>query len=227
MMGSQSSGILKEQPGTEVPLEAIIDEQPETGTLSLNKSSPSPLKCLKTADKFVVDASNWRYDIYDRNGELMYSGYEESSLCQECCCCSHRSFVVYIKNKHGKRVMQITRPSECCRGGQSCTIKVSPGMEIGTVTLRHFWCSKRCDVEDADGNVLLKIDQPRGVACGSMVYFPVRTMFGNRVADIKKYGALGGKTTFSVKFPIDLKMETKALILGALIFLDITNFELQ
>ncbi|KAK6022480.1 Scramblase, partial [Ostertagia ostertagi] len=200
------SGTVTTQPGIEMPalskVSEIVGSQLEIGRFSecsqpeqalLTERAPPGLACLETADRLII--------------RKVYYAFEESKLCEECCCCRNRSFVMRIKNNVGKEVMRMARPSRCCCGESvdisadpdNCTIEAPPGKEIGTVAMDRPCFLNRCNVKDANNRVILKIDNAV-VCCGwSTIDFPVTTQSGKRIGGIKKRSGFTTETHFIVQ----------------------------
>ncbi|PIO71831.1 Scramblase [Teladorsagia circumcincta] len=134
-----------------------------------------------------------------------------------------------LLNANGEQeVLRITRPFKCCGGGD-----VDRYIDrIGSVVQRRACCASSFDVKDENDRLVLTIDGPF-IACGRNVEFPVTTPSGTPSGSITKKwrGFLRemytNADTFSVSFPLDLDVKSKALLLGATFMIMVEKGEIS
>ncbi|KAK6039784.1 hypothetical protein COOONC_22711 [Cooperia oncophora] len=121
----------------------------------------------------------------------------------------------------------------------TCIVQAESGNVIGTVVL-HRGCFVSYKVKNADDRLIVKIDDVEGDCdCNVLRYppdyllcaivecvFKVVTASGKRIGVIEMtYGGCFSRGDFVVKFPIDLDTNAKALILAAVLFKNIFEFD--
>ncbi|WKX88342.1 hypothetical protein Q1695_008186 [Nippostrongylus brasiliensis] len=179
---------------------------------------PTGLQELATTDKLTITQliqleevllnyeANNKYVVKNDKGEQIYYVFEESSCLQRQCCGPHRGFVIHI---------------------------VDSSNNIGSLKQRLACCASSLDVKDVQDNQLLTIHGPYCcLACGCRdINFRVTAPTMGKIGKITKRWsgcvreALTDADVFSVSFPMDLDVATKALLLAAALLIDFMEFE--
>ncbi|WKX88340.1 hypothetical protein Q1695_008186 [Nippostrongylus brasiliensis] len=215
---------------------------------------PTGLQELATTDKLTITQleevllnyeANNKYVVKNDKGEQIYYVFEESSCLQRQCCGPHRGFVIHIVDSSNNEVMRVTRPFKCCGGccygimaccdccRRECQVDAPPGRQIGSLKQRLACCASSLDVKDVQDNQLLTIHGPYCcLACGCRdINFRVTAPTMGKIGKITKRWsgcvreALTDADVFSVSFPMDLDVATKALLLAAALLIDFMEFE--
>ena len=189
---------------------------------------------------------NNKYEIADRSGRIAYQAVEDTGFCWRCCCGSQRPFKMHIFDQSGQQTLDIVRkfPWCVCAWLPMCMEEVTvylgkeeEGKVIGNV--RQPCCggffTPTLLIQDAEGNTELTQEGPciMGPCCETE--FQVKGGDGSDVGVTKKLGADSAKELmkelftdadrFTMSFPQDLKVETKATLLAALLLTDMHWFE--
>ncbi|CAM9659585.1 unnamed protein product [Discosporangium mesarthrocarpum] len=190
--------------------------------------------------------SNNKYNISNRVGIQVYQAHEETGFCWRCCCGSLRPAHIKMFDATGHQVLAMKRKFrwlpcawfECCRE----TVDVYHGtMETGTIIgqVTQPVCggcfTPRLNILNAAGEKDLGVKGHFciGECCGST--FDVEGSDESKVGEVKKLGAnsftefaketLTDADRFVINFPQDLKVETKATALMALLVIDFIFYE--
>ncbi|CAJ0934309.1 unnamed protein product, partial [Mesorhabditis belari] len=221
-------------------------------SIPLIPNCPPGLEYLTQIDQIIVEQkvslleafTEWevknKYAIYNGAGQQAYFAFEESDGCERLCCGAARGYTLHIVDNFQKEVAKITRPFLCC-GNLCCqnetTIEAPPGNVIGVVRQQFGCASHNFAIYTPDGEAQLEIHGPNecgfGFACNCCAdkVFKVKTLEGDTIGDIRKKWT--GMTreyftdadTFTVKFPIDLNVNTKATLIAATFLIDFLCFE--
>ncbi|RNA45172.1 phospholipid scramblase 2-like isoform X1 [Brachionus plicatilis] len=198
------------------------------------------------------DACN-KYFINNNCGNQVYVAIEgrnyspfESETCMRICCGYQRGFVLHIVDNLNKEVIRMRRDFKCC-AGHCCWL---PGKELVMDVHKKFlsnvllenqlvtgsmWRPKY-DVLNEKREPILKIQGPScvcdGPFCPCNNEFQILTIDGlAQIGSINKdYSGFVREMvtitdTFSIKFPMDLAVKAKALLIGALFLIDFMHFE--
>ncbi|KAF3429225.1 hypothetical protein E2986_00018 [Frieseomelitta varia] len=177
-----------------------------------------------------------KYHITNANGQPLYYIAEESDTCARLCLGALRCCEFRVVDTNQREVLHMVRPFRCSGCCCSCCMQVlevySGGVLLGTVTEN---CSSffrpSFSIRNASGKTVLRVKGPWFRCCGT-VRFKIRSADDvHRVGEIKK--KWGGFTreiltdadNFSLRFPIDLDVKIKAVLLGACILIDFLYFE--
>jgi len=191
-----------------------------------------------------------KYKVKDPEGRDMYFVAEESGCCMRQLCSPNHSMKLHMTDMAGRKVLTMDRPWTfnccCCEWGNLCGkthMDVYMGEEasqqmIGSVRMPCFGggFSPKFDIHDVDGDVQASVTGPCcfiSDLCGAK--FGVKDKVGNDVGTVNKLGvksmgdfakeAMTDADNFEITFPVETRVETKALMIGTLLLLDYTFFE--
>lgn len=193
---------------------------------------------VEILETLVGFETNNQYDVCNSMGQKVYLASEDTDCCTRNCCGPNRAFELRIIDHSQREVIHLSRPLRCdCCCCFCCLmyvrVEAPPGNLIGHV--RQKWsCLRPCyDVENANGQSLLKISGPFctvSIVCND-VEFEVLSMDGRQVGRITKQwsGVLREAFTdadiYGVVFPMDLDVKVKACLLAATFLIDYMFFE--
>ena len=60
------------------------------------------------------------YQVFDENGQQIYTLEEKSDCCERFCCTNLRSLTVSLKDNHGDEVIRFERPFRCVDCPSNC-----------------------------------------------------------------------------------------------------------
>ncbi|CAM9771128.1 unnamed protein product [Sphacelaria rigidula] len=189
---------------------------------------------------------NNQYKISNRAGVHVYQAVEDTGFCWRCCCTQLRPVHMKVFDQWGTQVLAFQRHFrmfpcawfECCR--ENVTVFHGPkeeGRVIGRVTQSCCGgcCTPKLNVLSKKGERELMVKGPCiiGDCCG--VKFDVLTDKKKKVGEVKKLAPASladiakeiatDADKFTISFPMDLKVETKATALVALLIIDLLFFE--
>ncbi|RWS20111.1 phospholipid scramblase 1-like isoform X3, partial [Leptotrombidium deliense] len=177
-----------------------------------------------------------KYAIKNSLGQQVYFAAEDTDCCTRMCCGNMRPFDMKILDNNLREVIHIYRPCRCigccfpcCM--QELEVTAPPGTVVGYVKQRWSLCIPSFDIENAAGDTVLKLEGPcLTTRCCRDVNFPVYSSDGQtQVGNISKQWSGLVRETFSkadhfgVNFPMDLDVNIKAVLLGALFLIVNTN----
>lgn len=187
-----------------------------------------------------------RYAVKNSLGQQCYFAYEESDLCHRICCGNMRGFDMHIVDNIGQEIVRAHRDFKCCVGcpwcvsGESCAFIVNVESPVGTHIGRIIQlCSKwkpRYAIQDANNQTVLVIQGPccvcSGPCCTADVPFNIftadeSTQIGTLARQYSGFTKemFTNATNFGIKFPMDLDVRVKAVVLCATFLIDMMFFE--
>ncbi|XP_072944272.1 phospholipid scramblase 2-like isoform X2 [Epargyreus clarus] len=236
-----------------VPPGPIIQQPVQVAWMDVpqgNRNCPPGLEYLTMIDTLLIHQeievmeaifgyeTNNKYTIKNSVGQKVYFAKEDTDCCTRNCCGPSRPFDMKILDNFGNEVIHLYRPlacSGCCFPCCLQTLEVysPPGTLIGTIEQVWTICKPCYVVKDVNNDVLLKIKGPICTcSCLSDVDFDIYSKDGSmEVGKITKQwsGFLREMFTdadnFGVRFPMDLDVKVKALLLGATFLIDFMFFE--
>ena len=197
---------------------------------------------IELVEVFTDCETRNKYEIKNTLGQPIYKAKESSNCCMRQCCGPNRHFKMKIKDNNGREVLICDRPFKCNCGPcfPCCMHKMKVYSPITGETLgyvRQDWSCTRAklSIYDADDKKVFNVD---GTCCGfnccSDVNFHVSSVAtGQAIGNLQKQWsgcckeAFTDADNFSVSFPLDLKVELKAVLVGAMFLLDFLYFEKQ
>jgi len=179
-----------------------------------------------------------KYEVKNSMGQTVYKAKEHSGCCNRQCCGPLRKFKMKIADNTGREVLQLDRPLNCRDCCFPCCLQEmtvsSPitGEVMGYIKQEwHFYLPK-FSIQNAQGETVLKMTGPFcACSCCSDVEFPVTSTDGSKVGQLTKQWtgfvkeAFTDADNFGIKFPLDLDVKMKAVLLGAIFLIDFMYFE--
>ncbi|KAK9739189.1 Scramblase [Popillia japonica] len=212
--------------------------------LSMGKTykCPEGIECLLAVDSLYIvqeldplELANGletdiRYVVQNSDGDRLMFAVEQSTILARLCLCSRRSFKVLIFNNSNKHIMKIHRLYSV--GRYKANVYVPPNNIIGTIEQRFTCIGTLLIIKNEKGHVLQKL---RGSACS---FIRCKHSYDILSNDGKtKLGSISDEYTsirgglfvdsryLGVGFPADIEPQTKALLLGATLLLNIILYE--
>jgi len=192
-------------------------------------------------EAFIGFETKNRYSVKNSLGQKIYSAKEDTDCCTRNCCGPVRPFDLDIYDNFNRRVLTLNRPLRCtsclffcCL--QKLTVHDNFGNVLGYLTQQWSLFKPVFKVKNANHETVLRIEGPVCTfsLCGSDVKFKVLSRDGTvQVGTISKQwsGLLTELLTdadhFNVSFPMDLDVNIKAVLLGAVFLIDFMFFEKQ
>ncbi|CAF3268925.1 unnamed protein product [Rotaria sp. Silwood2] len=192
-------------------------------------------------------ASAQRFQILNEQGQLVFYAVEnESGTCHRWCCGANRAFIIHIFDQMNQEIIRISREFKCCVGccwcaGANCCaheafIESPPGVHIGTV--RQTLWRGHLSMRDAGGKEHLRVIGPccicQGVFCccceNKFTIYAAEDEGDTELGAIyKEYAgfvnqAFTGAEKYTIKFPVSLPVQMKAVALGALFLVNFMYF---
>jgi hypothetical protein len=226
--------------------DAITDEP----TAGQHKNIPNGLEILSDIDQLFIkqdielqeavfgcETKN-KYKVKNSQGKIIFMAKEETDCCTRNCCGHRRPIELSIMKSDEVEVIHLSRPLACnscfCPCWlQSIEVQAPPGTPVGSVVQDWSIVIPKFRILDADGETKLHIKGPfcKSSCCGSVEFQVLAKDGSTEVGKIsKEWGGLlrEGFTdadNFGIKFPSDLDVRMKAVVLGALFLIDLMYFE--
>jgi len=185
---------------------------------------------FETANKYVVKNSL---------GQQVYYAVEDTDCCTRQCCGPSRPFDIRILDGQQREVIHLSRPLRCqccicfcCL--QQLEVTDASGTVIGLVKQDWTLLHQNFTISRPDGTKMLKIRGPIcacSCRCGDIEFFVMSADGSQEVGKITKQWSGMAKEmfvdadNFGISFPIDLDVNMKATLLGALFLIDFMYFE--
>ncbi|CAJ0601728.1 unnamed protein product, partial [Cylicocyclus nassatus] len=185
-----------------------------------------------------------QYSLQNIYGQQVYKAFEDSSCLARMCCAHRRSFTMHILDNFHREVIRMRRPYRCCAGGcfglcacgcccsSKIIVEAPPGNVVGTVEQRQACFATCFNGKNADGQVIFRINGPLCcfMCCCQNKKFTVYTQGNDTGLIVKVWGgfereAFTDADTFNVKFPHDLDVQARTVLLGATFLIDFMEFE--
>lgn len=193
---------------------------------------------LELAEVVLGWETNNKYMVKNTLGQQVFFVAEENDCCTRMCLGAIRSFVLHVQDNMGQEVMTITRPircSSCCFPCclQELEVQSPPGTPIGYVVQNWHPFLPKFTIQNERKEDVLKIVGPFcACKCCSDVNFEVMSMDEtSKVGTISKQWtgfvreAFTDADNFGIKFPLDLDVKIKGVLLGACFLIDFMFFE--
>ncbi|XP_077016849.1 phospholipid scramblase 4 isoform X2 [Tamandua tetradactyla] len=212
---------------------------------------PPGLECLTQLDNVHVlqhfepvemclgfEANN-RYDVKNNADEMVYIVNEDTDDLTRNAYRTLRPFVLRMSDRMGREVMTLQRPfrcSCCCfccpSTRQELEVQCPPGVTIGSVAEHWNLCRAVYSIQNEKKETMLGVRGPCSTyGCGSDSVFEVQALDGVTCIGsiIRKWNgllsAMADADHFDIRFPVDLEVKMKAMILGACFLIDYMYFE--
>ncbi|XP_022096954.1 phospholipid scramblase 2-like [Acanthaster planci] len=187
-----------------------------------------------------------RYQVKNSLGQQIYFAHEESEFCERICCGPRRGFTMHVTDNMNQEVLRISRELKICGGCCWCAnadccamdiaVEAPVGNVIGYVRQAQSWWYPNFDLLNVAKEPVLKILGPfwfcQNVCCTGDIDFNVMNEDSNiEVGKLsKQWGgfvkeAFTKADNFNVNFPLDLSVDMKACLLGAVFLIDFMYFE--
>ncbi|MCJ8731981.1 hypothetical protein PDJAM_G00206130 [Pangasius djambal] len=211
---------------------------------------PLGLECLTQTDLLLITQkvkltevllgweANNKYLVKNSLGQQVFFVAEENDCCNRNCCGRLRSFVLHVQDNGGQEVLRLTRPLRCSSCFYPCClqeleVQSPPGTPIGYVVQTWHPFLPKYTVQNEMKQDVLKIVGPCWTCkCCSNVHFEVLSLDEKEsVGRISKQWtgflteAFTDADNFGIKFPLDLDVKIKAVLLGACFLIDFMFFE--
>ncbi|XP_039278116.1 phospholipid scramblase 2 isoform X2 [Nilaparvata lugens] len=179
-----------------------------------------------------------KYLIKNSVGQQVYYAAEDSDCCARNCCGPLRPFEMKILDNFGREVIHLSRPMNCqgcccpcCL--QSLEVYAPPGNLVGRIDEEWSFLQPLFSVKNAAGDTVLKIEGPICTMqlCSDRIFKVLSADGSNVVGKIsKQWGGLlremfTDADCFGITFPMDLDVNLKAVMMGALFLIDYMFFE--
>ncbi|XP_051482628.1 phospholipid scramblase 1 isoform X1 [Apus apus] len=227
----------------------------QQGTMWMPVSPPLPncppgLEYLTQIDQILIHQqtelleiltgfeTNNKYEIKNTLGQRVYFAAEDNDCCTRNCCGPSRPFTLRILDNMGHEVITLQRPlrcSSCCFPCclQELEVQAPPGTTVGYVVQNWHICLPKFTIQDEKRKDILEIIGPCVVCrCCEDINFEVKSLDETAtVGMISKQWtgfvkeAFTDADNFGVKFPMDLDVKMKAVMIGACFLIDFMFFE--
>ncbi|OWF40575.1 phospholipid scramblase 1-like [Mizuhopecten yessoensis] len=182
--------------------------------------------------------TNNKYEVMNSLGQIVYRAHEDTCCCTRNCCGAKRPFDIKITDNTHKEVIHLSRGLRCSSCWFPCclqkvTVEAPPGKVIGYVSQSWSCCKPRFCIENAAEETVLRIVGPCCTwnMCGDIefdVYAADEETFVGRVT--KQWSGLAKEVftdadNFGISFPLDLDVNVKATLMGAVFLIDFMFFE--
>ncbi|XP_038078973.1 phospholipid scramblase 1-like [Patiria miniata] len=190
--------------------------------------------------------TNNRYQVKNSLGQQIYFAHEESNFCVRQCCGGKRGFMMHITDNSNQEVLRLNREFKCCGGCCWCancdcvaadiSVEAPAGNVIGYVRQSQSWWYPNYDILNVAKEKVLKIKGPfwfcQNVCCTDDIDFNVMSPdLSTEMGKLsKQWGGIikehyTNADNFAISFPMDLTVEMKACLLGAVFLVDFMYFE--
>ncbi|XP_057199022.1 phospholipid scramblase 2-like isoform X2 [Triplophysa rosa] len=192
------------------------------------------MECIEI---FTGFETNNQYEIKNSLGQLIFQAKEKTDCCTRNILGAIRNFQIRIEDNMGQEVMRVQRPLRCdscccpcCL--QELEIQAPPGVTIGHIKQNWHAFFPIFSVQGPHSETLLKIKGPfMACKCGD-IHFEVKGKEGEKpIGRITKQRSgilqkcFTDATNFTVQFPMDMDVKTKAVLMGACFLIDFMFFE--
>ncbi|CAJ0934710.1 unnamed protein product, partial [Mesorhabditis belari] len=224
------------QPGSLVPPPVPGSATQWMAPLPPIPNCPPGLEYLTLIDRIVVEEKKDLLDVVIGAGlqkYVVYYAYHERPDCEKMCSGDFPGLSTFMIDNFQRQVMRLFRPTECkltCTAQIETFIEAPIGTRIGSVRHKSGFCNRDFWVTDAEGKSVLQIlgptDNWKCCAEYNDRVFKITTLEGAEIGEIrKKYMGYMMETytdidNFTVNFPMDLNVHTKATLIGATFIID-------
>jgi uncharacterized protein YxjI len=166
-----------------------------------------------------------KYQILTEKGEQLYFAAEESSFLGRLFLKKMRPFQVHILDISGKAILSLKCPFRFFFRETSIVSKID-GQILGNVKRRFSLFSKKFEVQNSSGQIIYIIEAP-------FLHpwtFKILENYQEKGCISKKWSGLSKEMftdadNFGIKFPDNISIKEKSILLGALFLIDIIYFE--
>lgn len=193
---------------------------------------------VEIAEAILGWETNNKYLVKNVMGQQVFYVAEENDCCNRQCCGPMRSFVLHIQDNQGLEVITLKRPLKCSLCCFPCClqkleVQAPPGNPIGYITQNWHPYLPKLTIQNEKMEDVLKIVGPFcACKCCSDVNFKVMSL-----DEVTEVGMISKQWTglmqeaftdadnFGIKFPLDLDVKIKAVLLGGCFLIDFMFFE--
>jgi len=188
-----------------------------------------------------------KYRMLNSVGQQVFFAQEESECFERQCCGPMRGFTMHITDNMGQEVIRINREFKCCAGccwcadGDGCamtvTVEAPVGQQVGLIRQQGSkWKPHYTIRTPMDHQVVGRIRGPccicSGPCCDDVDFKITNDQEDADIGKISKQWSgwqefFTDADTFSVTFPMDMDVRTKAAFIGATFLIDFMYFEKQ
>ncbi|RMX42103.1 hypothetical protein pdam_00001309 [Pocillopora damicornis] len=173
---------------------------------------------VELLEAFTGFESNNKYKICNSMGQQVYFAAEDTDCCTRQCCGPGRPFEMKVFDNMQREEIEIQSP---------------PGTVIGYVEQKWTWWKAKLEIQDAQRQPIMVVNGPCcPCSCGSDVEFPLNSLDGSSEIGMisKQWTGLAREMftdaeNFGVRFPLDLDVKYKAILMGATFLIDFMFFE--
>ena len=226
-----------------IPDEIAIPSVAGTNIIPDEVAIPVGLEYLTEVDQLLIDqkigawagceAKN-RYSIKNSLGQEIYSAKEDSEVCAVQCCGIGRAFDLNIFDNFNRRVIRLNRPLLCLRCLNELTVHDNFGNILGRITDQSSIFHPLFKVKNANDEIVLRIEGPActpNLCCNDVKFkvlsrdstVQVGTICRRWIGLFNEF--LTNRDHFYISFPMDLDVNIKAVLLGAVFLIDYSYFE--
>ncbi|XP_015587228.1 phospholipid scramblase 1 isoform X2 [Cephus cinctus] len=213
-----------------------------------NSNCPTGLECLMTLDMFFVQQqveileviTGWdtinKYIVKNASGQVLFLVEEESNFCARCCCGKYRPFIMKITNNTMREVITLCRPFRSSSCLCPCFLQEMEvfvnALKIGTIVQNWNPLRPSFSICNLNGDTVIKIKGPFCRCPFMTVNFKIFSSDGkHEIGRISKQWSgivqefFTNADVFGMSFPMDLDVQTKALLLASCLLIDFMYFE--
>ncbi|XP_020614697.1 phospholipid scramblase 1-like isoform X2 [Orbicella faveolata] len=179
-----------------------------------------------------------KYALCNSMSQQVYFAQEDTDCCTRQCCGPGRPFEMRIIDNMQREVIHLSRPVRCqCCWWPCCLqeieIQSPPGTVIGYVEQKPSCWKPKLEIQDAKRQPIMMINGPCCFcSCGSDVEFPIHSLDGGSEIGMITKQWMGftrevftDAANFGIRFPLDLDVKYKAILMGAVFLVDFMFFE--
>ena len=182
-----------------------------------------------------------RYVVKNTLGQQVYFAAENSSPFWRQCCSINRPFELSILDNAKNEVIHMERPFSCSTNicciwcPQKLEVQAPPGQIVGYVRQNVSCWNPSFSIQDAEEREVLHMTGSMAAICCRGCYgdidFELTTLEDVSVGKVsKQWGGLAKEyftsaDNFGIKFPMDLDVKMKAVVMGACFLIDFIFFE--
>ncbi|XP_064639681.1 phospholipid scramblase 1-like isoform X5 [Lineus longissimus] len=193
---------------------------------------------VELLEAFTGFETNNKYEIKNSMGQRVYFAAEDNDCCTRQCCGPSRPFGMKIMDNTNREVVHLQRPLRCTTCWCPCCLQkvevsAPPGNVIGYVKQAWSVCVPKFKIQNAQEETVLTIEGPCFTCsiCGDVEFQVMSADGGTNVGKISKQWTGLAKELFTdadnfgMTFPMDLDVNIKAVLLGAVFLIDFMFFE--
>jgi len=192
---------------------------------------------VELIEAFTQFETNNKYTIKNSMGQKVYIAVEDNDCCTRNCCGPIRPFDMKIYDHNKTEVLHLNRPFRCDSCCCPCFLQrmevSSSGNILGYVVQEWSICKPKFRIENSVGECVLRISGPFCTfsLCGDVEFQLFTKDESKRVGKITKQWSGLAKELFTdadyfgITFPLEIEVNTKALLIGACFLIDYMFFE--